>query len=94
MDEQPYLRDLVDDAVVAGRETLRVAPAKPQSTGGTFFISFMLNFDEPTCNRLNAASKQSGRSVTKMLERYLKAGFLQYFSVNDEAEEVEQKVAA
>jgi hypothetical protein len=94
MDNEPSnLRDTIDDAIVAGIPTLRVAPAKPQSEDGTFFCSFMLSVDATTHAVLHRVAKAHDRSIAAQVRRLVKSSLQQYFSEVEE-EEVEQKVAA
>jgi hypothetical protein len=84
--------ELIDhalDAFSAARPTIRVAPTKSREDGKTYYISCLISFDKPTHDKLRAAADADGRSVDKLLQRYLVRGLGDCL-----ADDVEEQTAA
>jgi hypothetical protein len=81
MSDTEYLVDTVWDAIAAGRKTIRVGNAKPEKDNATtFFVSFLINIDNKTYEKLHAVADKNERSVPKLLRRYIGLGFRDCFS--------------
>jgi hypothetical protein len=79
--------DSVCDALVAGRHTIRVGNAKPESEGKkTFFVSFLVSLDDEAYAALCAVADKHERSAPRFLRRYIKDCFRFYLAEEEESE--------
>lgn len=93
--DEDLLRDVLYDAIAAGRHSLRVAPTKTATEDGeTFFVSFLMNIDSKTLDLLGAVAKKKERSVPKLLRRYALECFKTCICDEEMAEAEELKDAA
>lgn len=85
-DKQPStMRDVICDAILAGRHTLRVAPTKSPGDGVTsYFVSFLLNIDAQAHERLVGLADKRERSAEKMLRRLIKEALADCLSEDEE----------
>jgi hypothetical protein len=98
-DEEDLLRDVVYDAIAAGRNSIHVAynraADKPApDDAATYYVSFLLCVDGKTHRLLHDAAAKKERSVVKLVRRYCLSCFRFCIAEVDEEDEEELKDAA